>query len=216
MQENQYKHVKKICRSLPLCIVSKKRSEQQILEYYNQGERIFGENHAQELLPKAEHLPKDIQWQFIGHLQRNKVRAILPYTACIQSVDNLPLAKVIDKEAARINKVQTILIELHLAQEDLNKTGLTKEEIDTFLPTVLTLPHIHVDGIMVMGPHTDDTKRIKEIFLEARDIFLTLKKKYPAHMHILSMGMSNDYPIAVECGSTMLRIGTYLFEKKGD
>lgn len=215
MIEEHYRHVKEVIgSSTALCVVSKKRSAAEILSYYDAGERIFGENHAQELLDKAGQLPNDIRWQFIGHLQRNKVREVIPYVDCIQSLDNRKLAGVIEKEAARINKIQNVLIEFHLARQDENKTGIYPEEADAFLDEILEYPHMRVIGMMAMGPHTDDQEEIRRVFQEADSLFERLKKKYgQEHMQVLSLGMSADYPIAVSCGSTMVRIGTYLFEK---
>lgn len=215
MIRNHYENVKKTIGDIDLCVVTKKRSLEEIRSYYDAGERIFGENHAQELLSKVDHLPKDVKWQFIGHLQRNKVKEVLPYVDCIQSLDNLKLASVIEKEAAKLNKKQNVLVEFHLADEDTNKTGLPEDQADSFLDTVLTYEHVNVIGMMAMGPHTDDTERIREVFTEAHNLYERLQKKYGvAHMHVLSMGMSADYPIAVECGSTMVRVGTYLFTEQ--
>ena len=196
-----------------LCIVSKFRTPEEILSYYEAGERIFGENKAAELREKAEILPKDIQWNFIGHLQTNKVRMIMPYVSCIQSLDSEKLAKVIEKEAARIGRTVDVLAEFHIAGEDTNKTGLSKEDAFPFLTFCSSLPHLNVRGIMVMGPHTEDTERIREVFTQAKDLFDSLRKEFP-QLSILSMGMSSDYETALECGSTMVRIGTMLFEEE--
>lgn len=212
MLEEHYKKVKETIRNAQLCVVSKKRSEEEILSYYKEGERIFGENHALEFIQKAKDLPKDIEWQFIGHLQRNKVKSILPYVDRIQSLDNLELAKVIEKEATKINKVQKVLVEFHLAEQDTNKTGLDITQADAFFEEVMHYEHIQIEGIMVMGPHTEDENAIRQVFDEAHALFVRLQKKYP-QLHILSMGMSDDYHIAVGCGSTMVRVGTYLFEE---
>lgn len=194
-----------------LTVVTKKRSVDQIMYYYDHGERCFGENHAQELVEKAEVMPKDIQWQFIGHLQRNKVRMILPYVDRIQSLDSLELAQEIEKECAKENRTMKCLAEFHLAQEDENKTGLRKEDAFSFLDACAEFPHVNIEGIMVMGPHTEDKTRIKEVFQDAHNLYLSLQERYGQGIHILSMGMSADYPIAVECGSNMVRVGTYLF-----
>lgn len=212
MLKEHYEKVKETIQDAQLCVVSKKRSEEEILSYYEEGERIFGENHALEFVEKAKDLPKDIKWQFIGHLQRNKVKMILPYVDRIQSLDNTELAKVIEKEAAKLNKKQKVLVEFHLAEEDTNKTGLPAEEADAFFEEVMQYEHLAIEGIMVMGPHTDDEEKIRQVFEEAHALFMRLKEKYP-QLHILSMGMSDDYPIAVQCGSTMVRVGTYLFEE---
>lgn len=197
--------------SAALCIVSKHRTPEEILSYYEQGERIFAENRAEELISKAEVLPADIQWHFIGHLQRNKVRKILPYVSMIQSLDSIALADVIEKEAARIGKVIPVLAEFHLALEDTGKSGLDASEADALFAHCEKLEHVRIEGIMAMGPHTDNRNRIREVFTQGRELFDTLKKTYD--IHILSMGMSDDYTEALACGSNMVRIGTYLFEK---
>ncbi len=197
-----------------LCIVTKHRTKEQILSYYEEGERIFAENRAQELLTKVD-LPKDIRWHFIGHLQKNKVRQIVPYVDCIQSVDSGELAVLIDKECARIGRTMDILCEFHLALCDTNKSGHSKEEALPFVKACTELEHLRVRGIMVMGPHTEDTDEIRRVFLEARDLYRTLQSEFP-QMDTLSMGMSDDYEIAVQCGSNMVRIGTYLFTEEGD
>lgn len=214
MIRNHYETVKKTIGDIDLCVVTKKRSPEEIQSYYDAGERIFGENHAQELLGKVDHFPKDVKWQFIGHLQRNKVKEVLPYVDCIQSLDNLKLAAVIEKEAAKIHKKQNVLVEFHLAEEDTNKTGLPADQAIPFFDTVMKYEHVNVIGMMVMGPHTDDTKRIQDVFEKAHSLYENLQKRYGTeHMHVLSMGMSADYPIAARCGSTMVRVGTYLFEE---
>lgn len=194
-----------------LCVVTKKRTVDQILYYYNHGERLFGENHAQELLEKAETMPEDIQWQFIGHLQKNKVRSILPYVKCIQSLDSIELAQVIEKECTKADRRVKCLAEFHLAKQDTNKTGLAEEDAVPFFRAVMQMKHIELEGIMVMGPHTSDAQEIRNVFQEAHRLYLSLREAYGEKIHILSMGMSADYPIAVECGSTMVRVGTYLF-----
>lgn len=205
-----YEKVKEtIVGKAQLCVVSKYRSHEQIMHYYDLGERIFAENHAQELLEKTD-LPKDIQWQFIGHLQKNKVRQVLPYLSCVQSLDSEELAHVLDKECIRLNRTIDAYAEFHLADEDTNKTGLSADDADAFFDACQQYRHIHLCGIMVMGPHTDDETRIRAVFNEAHDLYMHLKKKYG--IQVLSMGMSADYPLAVECGSNMVRIGTYLFE----
>ena len=214
MIREHYDNVKKEIASSPqdvtLCIVTKYRSIEEILTYYNAGERDFAENRVKDLVEKAAVLPEDIRWHCIGHLQRNKVRTVLPYVSLIQSLDSKELADVIEKEAARINKDIDVLAEVHLATEDENKTGLSAEELLPFLTYLKTLPHIRCKGIMAMGPHTDDAGRIHEVFHKASEVFAEAKKRFPELVH-LSMGMSGDYPIALAEGATMVRIGTYLF-----
>ncbi|MCR5794171.1 MAG: YggS family pyridoxal phosphate-dependent enzyme [Solobacterium sp.] len=211
MIQKHYEHVKDICGEAELCIVTKKRSIEEIMSYYDAGERVFGENHAAELKKKASVLPQDIRWNFIGHLQTNKVRMIMPFVSMIQSLDSMHLAEVVEKEAARTGRTVDVLAEVHLAEEDTNKSGLEPEELDGFLAGLASLPHLHVRGMMVMGPHTDDEDRIREVFRKAHELFLAHQKEN-SDFRILSMGMSDDYPLAVQEGSTMVRIGTYLFE----
>ncbi len=215
MIRSHYENVKNtIGDHVQLCVVTKKRSLDEIMSYYEAGERVFGENHAQELKAKVAALPSDIRWQFIGHLQRNKVKDIIRLVDCIQSLDNLPLAQVIEKEAAKAERTVDVLCEFHLADEDTAKTGLSKDEAVPFIKEVLKLEHIRIRGIMVMGPHTDDEERIREVFNDAHELFMNLQKEFGNEiMHTLSMGMSSDYAIAVQCGSTLVRIGTYLFEE---
>lgn len=209
-----YEEVKKNIGSLDLCVVSKRRTIEQMMPFYEAGERLFAESRAQELLAKVHEMPSDVQWQFIGHLQRNKVRSVLPYVSCIQSLDSAELARVIEKEAARIDKTIDCLLEIHLALQDENKTGMSSEEAQQVMKECAALPHINVCGMMVMGPHTDDEDEIRRIFMQAHEIFLSLQNQYGTEQfHTLSMGMSDDYRIAVSCGSTMVRIGTYLFEE---
>ena len=215
MIEKHYWKIKQAALDIDLCVVSKHHSIEEIQSYYDVGERIFAENRAAELIFKANALPKDIAWHYIGHLQRNKVKDILPIVSCIQSLDNIALAKVIEKEATKLNRKVDVLIELHLADEDTNKSGLDPTDVETFTNFLLQeCPHLSIQGLMTMGPHTEDTARIHEVFAKAQDIFKHLQEIFgKQYFHTLSMGMSHDYPIAIEHGSTMLRIGTYLFEE---
>lgn len=194
-----------------LCIVTKKRSIEEIRSYYDAGERIFGENHVQELIPKAQALPQDISWQFIGHLQRNKVKQVLPYISCLQSLDSIALAEELEKECKALQKTLDVLIELHLAAEDEAKTGVSLGDYPALLEYVKSTDHLRLCGLMAMGPHTDDTERIAAVFRQAKELFDQEKAMKSEAFQILSMGMSADYPVAVACGSTMVRVGTYLF-----
>ena len=215
MIKEHYEIVRKaIGTDIQLCVVSKKRSIEEIRSYYDAGERIFGENHAQELLEKAGQLPEDIAWHFIGHLQRNKVRSILPFVSCIQSLDSYALADEIEKEAAKLNKTIPVLLEFHMAEMDEHKTGHDPSDALPFSKYCIEKKHLDVGGIMVMGPHTSDTKAIEDVFHKTYDLFKELQNIYTAEkIHTLSMGMSSDYKTAIACGTTMVRIGTYLFEE---
>ncbi len=214
MQKIHYEKVKRSTNGrAQLVVVTKKRTDEEIMDYYNLGERLFGENKAQDLCAKAKRLPKDIQWQFIGHLQRNKVKQVIPYVSRIQSLDSVELAKVVEKECAKIDKVMPCLAEFHLALNDTNKTGLSENEAFNFLKEMIQYPHIQIEGIMAMGPHTEDEQEICAVFAEARQLFESLQKEFGSdRIRILSMGMSDDYQLALENGSNMVRIGTYLFE----
>ena len=196
--------------NVQLCVVSKKRSVEEMMYFYQQGERIFGENHAQELLAKVPQMPDDVQWHFIGHLQTNKVKQILPYVSCIQSLDSINLANEIEKQATKIQKDINVLVEFHIAENDFRKTGVKKEDAFSFFEQCQSFPHIKIKGIMCMGPLTKDTSKIKDIFNEAQELFKQLQQKYD--IQTLSMGMSDDYKIALSCGCNMVRVGTYLFE----
>lgn len=211
--ETEYKTIlSELAGRAELCAVTKRHTAEEIRIAYDLGQRVFGENKAQELIRKAQVLPDDIQWHFIGHLQRNKVKDILPYVSCIQSLDSLRLAETIEKEAAKAERIVPCLLEFHLATDDLNKTGLPASEAFSMMEACAALPHIRVDGIMAMGPHTDSEDAIRTVFQEGRNLFEQLKASYP-DIHTLSMGMSDDYPLAVEAGATMVRIGSKLFKE---
>lgn len=198
----------KLMNNETLVAVSKKRSMDEIMLLYKEGIRDFGENKAQELLEKIS-LPNDIRWHFIGHLQSNKVKQILPYTYLIHSVDSLSLAYTIEKEATKLNKTMPILIEINLSQEP-QKYGFLLHEVEEVLLALNEMSHIIVSGIMVMGPNTNDVKTIENCFKQAQQLYNHLQISYPS-VKILSMGMSQDYQIALAYGSNCLRIGTYLF-----
>lgn len=187
-----------------LVCVSKYHPVEAIKEAYQAGERDFAESRVQELLPKYAALPKDIRWHFIGHLQRNKVRAIVPFVYLIQSVDSLRLLACINDEAARIRRRVKVLLEVHVAREE-SKTG--------FAPTDLPIdaaayPWVEVCGIMGMATLTDDEAEIRRCFRTLKSLQMQCR------LPVLSMGMSHDYPLAIEEGSTLVRIGTTLFGER--
>ncbi|MCI5774642.1 MAG: YggS family pyridoxal phosphate-dependent enzyme [Erysipelotrichaceae bacterium] len=190
-----------------LVIVSKKRSITEIQYYYNQGHRHFGENKAQELLTKVDHFP-DIQWHFIGHLQTNKVKAIIPYVYSIDSIDSLHLLAKVDEQSKRCNKITNCLIQLNLAQE-ATKHGLLSHQIEDFMKAIPNYKHVKVNGFMCIGPHCDDPKAIVNIFKQAQAIFQKYADQY--QLTTLSMGMSNDYKLALLHGTTEVRLGSILF-----
>ena len=213
MNRNVYDQINQMLpENCQLLIVSKFRSKEQILDYYKIGHQAFAENRVQELCEKQQKLPKDIKWHFIGHLQKNKAKYIVPFIEMIHSVENLQLVQILEKEAAKCNRQLPILIQLNLAKEE-TKSGITKEEADSFIEACNQYPHILVKGIMCMGPHCDEPERIREVFHEAKLLLSTLQNKYPS-MTECSMGMSQDYPIAIKEGYTMLRIGSALFNEE--
>ena len=193
-----------------------KENLQQVTAQLPEGvQRLFGENRAQELISKAPLLPKDIRWHFIGHLQKNKVRAIMPYVSVIESVDSVQLLKLIEKEAARIDRTVDVLLQLHVAQEE-TKSGFSIDEvIDAGEAGELTCyPHIKVCGVMAMASLTDDMEQVAREFELVRRTFVMLKDgpfDESEHFNHLSMGMSDDWPIAVKYGATLVRIGTAIF-----
>ena len=199
-----------IPEGLTLVCVSKFHPVEAIREAYEAGERHFGESRVQELQEKVPALPSDICWHFIGHLQTNKVRDLLklrPYL--IESVDSLRLLKAINDEAAKQSFVQDILLELHVAREE-TKTGFTPEEITSLFANRLQdeYTHIRVRGLMAMATNTDDETEIRRCFLTAQSLYDRLKANSQQPIAVLSMGMSDDYRIAIECGSTSVRIGS--------
>ena len=208
--------IRELHASLPqgvsLVAVSKFHPVEALKEAYDAGQRIFGESRVQELLAKHEALPKDIEWQMIGHLQTNKVRQIVPFISLIQSVDSVRLAECINREAERIGRVVDILLEIHVAQEE-SKTGWKYEELVTFLQSeeFESLKNIRVRGVMGMATNTDDEQVIRADFEQLANHFNHLKPLFDEEFDTLSMGMSDDYTLAIDCGSTMVRIGSSIF-----
>ncbi len=198
-----------------LIAVSKTHPPERVLELYNRGQRIFGENRVQELTDKYEALPKDIEWHLIGHLQTNKVKYIAPFVACIQSVDSLKLLAEIDRQAAKHCRVIDCLLQFHIAEEE-TKFGLDEAEAVELLqsPDFQSFKNVRITGVMGMATFTDDQVQVRREFRHLRSIFEKLKAdffpKQPSFKEI-SMGMSGDYLLAVAEGSTMVRVGTLLF-----
>jgi pyridoxal phosphate enzyme (YggS family) len=198
-----------------LVAVSKYHPCDEILSAYGAGQRVFGENIVQELRGKYESLPKDIEWHFIGHLQRNKVKYIAPYVTMIEAVDSLKLLREINKQAERCNRVIKVLLELHIAEE-ATKYGLTLDACRELLEVGewRQMQHIQICGLMMMASFVDDQEQIRREMLTARDFYDEVKSRYFADDAAFcerSWGMSDDYPIAIETGSTMVRIGTAIF-----
>lgn len=202
-----------------LVAVSKTKPIEQILEIYNQGQRTFGENIVQELVPKYEALPKDIQWHLIGHLQSNKVKYVAPFVAMIESVDSFKLLREIDKQAAKCGRTIDCLLEMKIAEEE-SKYGFTREEVEEMLrsPEFKTLQNARICGLMGIGTFTEDEAQTRREFRGLKQFFDQLKSTFfpdKGYFRELSMGMSGDYKIAVGEGSTMVRIGSLIFGERG-
>lgn len=198
-----------------LVAVSKFHPLEKLMEAYSAGQRIFGESRVQELVQKAQEMPADVQWHFIGHLQTNKVRALLPHVSLIHSVDSERLLDCIDKEAERIGRAVDVLLQIHVAQEEA-KFGFTLQEITQLANSgkLTAMSHVRVVGVMAMATNTDDDAEIRREFAEAHHVFYTLREGCffgDEHFCELSMGMSDDYRLAIAEGSTMVRIGTTIF-----
>ncbi|MCS6928619.1 MAG: YggS family pyridoxal phosphate-dependent enzyme [Saprospiraceae bacterium] len=213
MYENLLKKLQS--RGATLIAVSKTQPVERILELYQQGQRDFGESRVQELLKKVLLLPSDIRWHLIGHLQTNKVRFIAPFIHMIHSVDSLRLLQEIEKRAAAARRTVDCLLQFHIAEEE-TKYGLVEEEAHAILQSTeyQAMRHVRICGVMGMATLTDDKEKIRAEFRTLRHIFDRLRQTYfanDAHFREISMGMSADWEIALEEGSTMVRIGTLLF-----
>lgn len=207
----------KIPANVKLVAVSKTYGFDEIMEAYQAGQRVFGENKVQELTEKHEALPKDIEWHLIGHLQTNKVKYIAPFVHTIHAVDSYKLLQEIDKRAANAGRSINCLLQFHIAQED-TKFGLDEEELD-FLEdgSYKTLKNIKICGVMGMATFTENTNQIQKEFALLKQIFNRLKTRYFATDDAfceISMGMSGDYPLAIEAGSTMIRVGSHIFGQR--
>lgn len=201
--------------NVTLIAVSKTHPPGRILDLYHQGQRIFGENKVQEMVAKYETLPKDIEWHLIGHLQTNKVKYIAPFVRMIHSVDSLRLLQEIEKQAHKAGRVIDCLLQFHIAEEE-TKFGLDEQEARSLLesPEYRAMSAVRICGVMGMASFTEDVPRIRAEFRHLRGIFQTLKATYFADapwFKEISMGMSGDWSVAVEEGSTMVRIGSLIF-----
>ena len=211
--------IRQILSELPegvkLVAVSKFHPNDYIEAAYQEGQRVFGESREQELAKKVVSLPQDIEWHFIGHLQTNKVKYIVPYISMIEAVDSLKLLKEINKQAEKCNRDVDVLLELHLAKEE-TKSGFDLDECRALLESGewRQLSHVHIRGLMMMASFVDDENQIHEEMMQASDFFDEVKEKYFHDDPLFcerSWGMSHDYQIAIECHSTMVRIGTSIF-----
>ena len=204
-------------KGVTLVAVSKTKPVEDIFELYNLGHRDFGENYVQELAEKAEALPKDIRWHFIGHLQSNKVKYIAPFVHLIHGVDSLKLLLEINKQAAKKNRIIRCLLQVYIAKEE-TKFGLDETELENLWRSTLInqFSNIQITGLMGMASFTDDKNLIRNEFKSLKDIFekYSLPQTLNLKLQTLSMGMSSDYQIAVEEGSNMVRIGSLLFGER--
>lgn len=200
--------LKKELKTAKLVCVSKYHSIEEIKRVQSYGIVDFGESRANELLEKAKEI-KNVNWHFIGRLQTNKVKYIIDLVCLIHSVASLKLVCEIDKQAKKHGKIMDILVQINISQE-ISKQGLMVSEVEDFIKACFNYENVQVKGIMVIGPNTDDKQKIAKVFARAQEVFEHLQKKYPS-IKILSMGMSNDYQIALSYGSNMVRIGSYIF-----
>ena len=203
-----------INKDVELVAVSKTKSNKEILEAYNAGQKVFGENKIQEMTEKYEELPKDIKWHMVGHVQSNKIKYMAPYVDLVHGIDSLKSLKILNKEAKKNNRVIRCLLQLKISDE-FTKFGLSKEEIESILNSIniLDLMNIKVAGIMTIGSFTENMNVVVKEFDKTKKIFDSLKTAFP-NLKILSMGMSNDYKIAINHGSNMIRVGSLIFGKR--
>ncbi len=203
-------------QNVKLIAVSKTKPVEKIIELYDEGQRAFGENKVQELVSKYEVLPKDIQWHLIGHLQTNKVKYVAPFVSMIHSVDSLKLLREIQKQAAKNKRIISVLLQVHIAEEE-SKFGLDKrsllEVLEYYTAEQTPFTHIKICGLMGMATFTNDSKQVQKEFARLNDLFTYCKESFVLtdDFRELSMGMSGDYKIAIQEGSTMVRIGSMLF-----
>ena len=215
-------NIERITAQLPqgvkLVAVSKFHPIERLQEAYAAGQRIFGENRAQELAAKAPQMPSDVEWHFIGHLQKNKVRMIMPWASTIQSIDSTELLQLVNKEAARIDRHVNVLLQLHVAKEQ-TKSGFTVEEVLKAASegAFSNLSNVTITGMMAMATFTSDMEQVASEFEQVHDTFVKLRDNYFAgdeRFKEISMGMSDDWPIAVQHGATLVRIGTDIFGQR--
>ncbi|MFP2997624.1 YggS family pyridoxal phosphate-dependent enzyme [Spongiivirga sp. MCCC 1A20706] len=209
------KYKEELPRKVTLVAVSKTKPNEAIMEAYNAGQRVFGENKIQDMVAKWEVLPKDIEWHMIGHVQRNKVKYMAPFVSLIHGVDSLKLLKEIDKQANKNNRIINCLLQVHIAQES-TKFGFDHSEIRALMESdeLSGLSNIVIQGLMGMATFTHDQEQVRAEFESLNNLFTALKDTPETpnfKPHILSMGMSGDYQLAIDCGSNMVRIGSSIF-----
>ena len=215
IKENLEKIRATVPEGVTLVAVSKTKPISDVREAYDAGQRIFGENHALEMRDKHEALPGDIQWHFIGHLQTNKIKYIIPFVTLIHSSDSANLLEAVNKEARKHDRVVDCLLQFHIAQEE-TKFGLDMDEARALLDSdaFKQMENVRICGVMGMATFTDDEVEIRKEFKHLREIFETLRQDYFAgqpQFKEISMGMSEDYPIAIEEGATLIRVGSKIF-----
>lgn len=200
---------------ITLVAVSKTKPVEKLEEAYAAGKRVFGENKVQELVDKYEVMPKDIKWQMIGHLQRNKVKYIIDKVELIHSVDSIRLVETIDREAAKKGIIANILLEVNMAKEE-SKFGLMPEEVMDFIDEVVRYQNVRVQGLMTIAPFVDDPESNRKHFANLHKLLVDIRKKKVNNvtMNVLSMGMTNDFEVAIEEGATMVRVGTAIFGER--
>ncbi|WP_339648842.1 YggS family pyridoxal phosphate-dependent enzyme [uncultured Salegentibacter sp.] len=214
ISENIKKYKTELPEDVTLVAISKTKPTEDLIEAYEAGQRHFGENKIQEMTDKWEELPKDIKWHMVGHVQRNKVKYMAPYVSLIHAVDSLKLLKEINKEADKNDRSIDCLLQIKIAEED-SKYGISAEEAKEILNSekFKSLDRVKVKGLMGMATFTDDETQVKKEFEHLKSVFNDFKETY-SNMNILSMGMSGDYKIALDCGSNMVRIGSDIFGER--
>lgn len=212
--ENLLKIKESLPENVSLVAVSKTKPVTDLMKAYNAGQRIFGENKIQEMVDKWEQMPKDIEWHMIGHVQTNKVKYMAPFVTLIHGVDSLKLLEEINKQAQKNNRIIDCLLQIYIAEEE-SKFGLDEVELQSLLnsSTFNQMNNIRIVGLMGMATFTDNQTQIKKEFTHLKSIFDSLQKKElkNCQLNTISMGMSGDYPLAIACGSTMVRIGSSIF-----
>ena len=208
IQDNLTELKSSLPEEVSLVAVSKTKPESDLMEVYEVGQRIFSENKIQEMVSKWEQLPKDIQWHMIGHVQTNKVKYMAPFVHTIHAVDRIKLLKEIQKQAEKNERIINCLIQIRIAEED-TKFGLAASELDAMLEAAASCSHVKIKGLMGMATFTSDTDQIQTEFQKLAQLY-----QKNSEFEVLSMGMSGDYPIAIEAGSNMIRVGSKLFGER--
>lgn len=205
---------KELENDITLVAISKTKPNEDLMEAYNAGQRIFGENKIQEMTAKWEELPKDIEWHMVGHVQRNKVKYMAPFVSLVQAVDSLKLLKEINKEARKNDRVIKCLLQIKIAEEE-SKFGISEQEAKEIMESeaYAKFKNVEIVGLMGMATFTDDREQVKKEFLKLKNTFDDYRKNY-SNFSTLSMGMSGDYKTAIDCGSNMVRIGSAIFGER--